>query len=77
MGKMPSKEELWKSIKKHRDLLISIISAIILTMISISFGFINAYNKLSLNSVIIEVFGTEENAMSCTNRPDVQNLYII
>ncbi len=55
---MSSKKEFWKSIKKHRDLLISIISAIILATITISFGFINTYNKLSLDSVIIEVFGT-------------------
>ena len=55
---MASKKEFWKKIKKHRDLLISIILAIILTMITISFGFIDTYNKLSLDSVIIEVFGT-------------------
>ena len=55
---MSSKKEFWKSIEKHRDLLISIISAIILATITISFGFINTYNKLSLDSVIIEVFGT-------------------
>ena len=55
---MASKKEFWKEIKKRQDLLISIILAIILTMITISFGFINTYNKLGLDSVIIEVFGT-------------------
>ena len=55
---MDSKIEFWKAIKKHRDLLISIILAIILTIITISFGFIDTYNKLSLDSVVIEVFGT-------------------
>jgi hypothetical protein len=55
---MASKKEFWKGIKKRQDLLISIILAIILTMIAISFGFIDTYNKLGLDSVIIEVFGT-------------------
>lgn len=55
---MALKREFWKEIKKHRDLLISIMSAIILTTIAILFGFTNIYNKLSLDSVIIEVFGT-------------------
>ena len=55
---MASKKEFWKEIKKRQDLLISIILAIILTMIAISFGFIDTYNKLGLDSVIIEVFGT-------------------
>ena len=55
---MTSKKEFWKEIKKRQDLLISIILAVILTMLTISFGFINTYNKLSLDSVIIEVFGT-------------------
>ena len=57
---MASKKEFWKKIKKHRDLLISIILAIILTMITISFGFIDTYNKLSLDSVIIDRLDSDE-----------------
>jgi len=56
--KMASKKDFWIKIKKNRDLVISIIVAIILTWITILFGFIFTYNKLSLDSVIIEVFGT-------------------
>ena len=55
---MTSEKEYWNKIKKRRDLFISLILAIILTMITISFDFIDTYNKLSLDSVIIEVFGT-------------------
>jgi hypothetical protein len=55
---MVSKKDFWIKIKKNRDLVKSIIIAIILTYITILFGFIFTYNKLSLDSVIIEVFGT-------------------
>jgi len=56
--KMASIKDFWIKIKKNRDLAISIIVAIILTYITILFGIIFTYNKLSLDSVIIEVFGT-------------------
>ncbi|MEM0143051.1 MAG: hypothetical protein QXL94_03755 [Candidatus Parvarchaeum sp.] len=45
-------------ISKNRDLLVSVSVALVLVILSISLGFIDSYNKLSLDSAIIEVFGT-------------------
>ena len=47
-----------EKIGKNRDLLVSVCVALVLVLLSISLGFIDSYNKLGLDSVIIEVFGT-------------------
>ncbi len=45
-------------ISKNKDILVSIVVALILVIISILLGFVNSYSKLGIDSVIIEVFGT-------------------
>ena len=45
-------------IGKNKDLLVSVCVALVLVVLSVSIGFIDSYNKLGLDSVIIEVFGT-------------------
>ena len=55
---MVLKRGFWKKIKKNQDLWISITLAVILTTITILLGYINSYSKFSIDSVVIEVFGT-------------------
>ena len=55
---MSSSGDLKVKIGKNRDLLVSVCVALVLALLSVSLGFIDSYNKLGLDSVIIEVFGT-------------------
>ncbi len=45
-------------VSKNRDILVSIIVALVLISISIPLGIIDSYSKLGIDSIIIEVFGT-------------------